>query len=322
MKSFPDNLSSRIGFELLEQNFPKGKLAPVNIILTSDKEIVLDEPFLDNVANMIDVMKRGGGIDSVSPEIVPEMAGVNATLPRNFLSEDKHAIKLDLTLSSNPYEQNALSLVKELRQNADQILQDSGLGGGYFQIYFAGQTAEQLDVSNMNMRDMILIFSLIAGAIAIILAFQARSLWLSLLMTSTILLSCVATLGLGWIIFQDVLGYDAVSYRIPVYTFIFLVTLGVDYNIMLVSRIREEAEKHEWKDAIRLAVTRTGGVISSAGIILAATFAVLITQPMQELFLFGITMAMGIIIDTFLVRGVLLPSILAMKQKSRKSSKA
>lgn len=315
MKSFPENLSSRAGFELLEQNFPKGKLAPINMILTSDEEIVLDEPFLQKINHMLDDIERNGGIDSISP-IPEEITRANDAPPRNFLSTDKHAIKLELTLADNPYEQEALNLVNKLRQNTDQILQDSGLGGGHYQLYIAGQTADQLDVSDMNIRDMILIFALIAGAIAIMLTFQARSIGLSLLMTSTILLSYVATLGLGWMIFHFVLGYDAISYRIPVYTFIFLVTLGVDYNIMLVSRIREEALKHEWKEAIRLAVTRTGGVISSAGIILAATFAVLITQPMQELFLFGITMAMGILIDTFLVRGILLPSLLAMVRKS------
>ncbi|MFD2117153.1 MMPL family transporter [Paenibacillus yanchengensis] len=316
MKSFPDDLSSRIGFELLEENFPKGKLAPVHIVLTSEKEIIIDEPFLQNVTKLLEDINGVGGIDSISPQVTPEMAQADATLPRNFLSGDKHAIKFEVTLSDNPYDKEALQVVEALQKNKDQMLQDSGLGGGYFDYYVAGQTAEQLDVSNMNTRDMILIFSLIAGAIVIMLAFQTRSIWLSVLMTSTILLSYVATLGLGWLVFENILGYDAISYRIPVYTFIFLVTLGVDYNIMLVSRIREEAAKHEWKHAIQIALEKTGGVISSAGLILAATFAVLITQPMQELFLFGIIMAIGIIIDTFLVRGILLPSILAMKRKS------
>jgi RND superfamily putative drug exporter len=98
---------------------------------------------------------------------------------------------------------------------------------------------------------------------------------------------------------------------------VFLVALGVDYNIILVSRVKEESQKHEWKEAIRRGVALTGGVISSAGIILAATFSVLITQPLQELFLFGLTMAMGVLIDTFLVRGMLLPAILILTNSSK-----
>jgi RND superfamily putative drug exporter len=81
---------------------------------------------------------------------------------------------------------------------------------------------------------------------------------------------------------------------------------------MLVSRIREEARQMEWKEAVRRGVALTGGVISSAGLILAATFCVLITQPLQELFLFGLTMALGILMDTFLVRGILLPAIMTL----------
>lgn len=312
MKSFPQDLSSREGYELLEQNFPKGKLAPVSIILTSEQEIVLDHDMVDKLVALTTSIQESEGIDSLSPVIGEELAEPDAALPRNFLAEDQHALKLEVTLAANPYDQEALNVVNSLREQADQLLSDNGLDAEHYSIHFAGQTANQLDVSKMNTRDTILVFILISVLIAIILIFQARSLWLSLLMIATILLSYAATLGFGWFIFHNLLGYDAISYRIPVYTFVFLVALGVDYNIMLMSRIQEEAKKFEWKEAIRRGVTYTGGVISSAGIILAATFAVLITQPMQELFLFGITMTFGILLDTFLVRGVLLPSILVL----------
>ncbi|WP_274364684.1 MMPL family transporter [Paenibacillus thermotolerans] len=318
MKSFPEHASSRIGFELLEKHFPKGKLAPVTVILTSDEEIAPDEPFLGKLAHVGERLQKSSGVDSSSFDRVSETGKNNADGFRDFISEDKHAVKFDLTLSDNPYDREAIRTVDSLRKQSDGILVESGLGGGYFSLHFAGQTAEQLDVSKMNSRDTELTFSLITGLILLMLIFQTRSLWMALLMIATILLSYAATLGFGWFIFHNVLGYEAISYRIPVYTFVFLVALGVDYNIMLVSRIREEAEKHEWKDAIRIAVARTGGVISSAGVILAATFAVLITQPIQELFLFGMTMALGILLDTFLVRGVLLPSILALAGTSFK----
>src|SRR5690625_2739922 len=113
----------------------------------------------------------------------------------------------------------------------------------------------------------------------------------------------------------------AISNRVPVYSFIFLVALGIDYNIFLVSRYMEERKKHPVKEAVKLSVSYTGGVISSAGIVLAATFAVLMTQPIEVLFVFGFIVAIGILLDTFLVRGVLLPAILVLFEKDEQTLK-
>lgn len=312
MKSFPDDISSRKGYELLEQKFPKGQLAPVSVILESDKEIAMDEAFVRSLTKLAGELGGQTGVDSVTPEIKPDFAKQDASLPRNFLSADKRAIKLQLITADNPYDQSALDAMRALRENSEALLAGSGLSTADFRMHFAGQTAEQVDVSDMNGRDTIVIFSLISVFITLMLLLQTRSIRLSLLMIATILLSYTATMGLGWLIFHYGLGFDAISYRLPVYTFVFLVALGVDYNIMLVSRIREEARQAEWKEAVRRGVALTGGVISSAGLILAATFCVLITQPLQELFLFGLTMALGILMDTFLVRGILLPAIMTL----------
>ncbi|WP_409344002.1 MMPL family transporter [Paenibacillus sp. MBLB4367] len=312
MKSFPDDISSRKGFELLEQKFPKGQLAPVSVVLESDKEITMDEAFVRQLTQLAGELGKQPGIDSVTPGIKPDFAKPGAVLPRNFLSPDKHAVKLQMITADNPYDQAALDSMEQLRQKSEALLAASGFQTADVRIHFAGQTAEQLDVSDMNERDTIVIFALIALFITLMLLLQTRSIKLSLLMIATILLSYTATMGLGWLIFHYGLGYDSISYRLPVYTFVFLVALGVDYNIILVSRIREEAKRVEWKEAVRRGVALTGGVISSAGLILAATFCVLITQPLQELFLFGLTMALGILMDTFLVRGMLLPAIMTM----------
>ncbi|GIP35185.1 MMPL family transporter [Paenibacillus sp. J2TS4] len=312
LKSFPEDISSRQGFDILEDRFPPGKLAPVSVVLKSDKELELNSDLVEKLASLSEAIEQGGGIYEIKPAITADLADPDAPLPRNFLAESKHALKLQVTLEANPYDPAALDWLESLRDNSTALLKDSGLDPSQYSLHYAGQTAEQADVRIMNQRDMLLIFSLIAIFITLMLALQTRSILLAFYMMATILLSYAATMGLGWAIFHKVLGYDSISYRLPVYTFVFLVALGVDYNIMLVSRIKEEARKYEWREAIRRGVSRTGGVISSAGIILAATFCVLITQPLQELFLFGMTMAMGILIDTFLVRGMLLPSVLAL----------
>lgn len=120
---------------------------------------------------------------------------------------------------------------------------------------------------------------------------------------STILLSFVAALGLGIFLTEIFFDIDTVSNRVPVYAFVFLVALGTDYNIFLVSRFMEERKHYPVRHAVKNAVANTGGVISSARIILAATFAVLMTQPVEVLFVFGFIVLVGILLDTFLIRG-------------------
>ena len=135
---------------------------------------------------------------------------------------------------------------------------------------------------------------------------------------ATILISFLSALGLGIFLVDVLFGYDAVSTRVPVYAFIFLVALGIDYNIILVSRFLEERKKHKVKEALEIAIRNTGGVISSAGLILAATFAALMTMPIADLFVFGFIVAIGILMDTFLVRGMLLPALILFFEKDKK----
>jgi len=150
------------------------------------------------------------------------------------------------------------------------------------------------------------------------LIFLTKSFRMPLYMMGTILLSFLAALGLGMFLSSPFFDTSSISNRVPVYSFIFLVALGIDYNIFLVSRYMEERKKHPVREAVEIAVAHTGGVISSAGIVLAATFAVLMTQPIEVLFVFGFIVSIGILIDTFLVRGVLLPGFLVLLKKISK----
>lgn len=319
MKSFPEDISSRQGFEILADHYPAGQLAPVTVLLQSDEKIDLNEDFLQNVNKLNEKIASQKGISSVSPKLTEGMISGEKEFPRNFWAEEERAVKLQVILDDNPYDTSALNTVEYLRDHAKSFLKESGLSTSEFQLHYAGQTAEQVDVQQMNKRDMIILFSLVTVLLTVVLGFQTQSILMPILMMSTLLVSYCATLGFGWLIFKHLMGYEAISYRLPVYTFVFMVALGIDYNIMLVSRIRENAVKLPWYKAVGEGVAITGGVISSAGIILAATFAVLMTQPLQELFLFGFTMAMGILLDTFLIRGMLLPSLLLLTHKKEEN---
>lgn len=312
MKSFPEELSSRQGFELLEEHFPKGRLAPVTILLESDKKIELTESFLQSLSSLKDRIAKVDGVGEITPDLNAIHPGDDTPLPRDFLSKEGNVVKLELTLIEHPYEEEALATVKQLRDESASLLQDSGFLSSGDKLHFAGQTAQQLDVRSMNQRDMIIVFSIVIALITVMLIFQARSIVIALTMMATMLLSYTAAFGISWVMMNLGFGYDAISYRLPLYAFVFLIALGVDYNIMLVSRIQEESRKRPWKEAVLTGLSRTGSVISSAGVILAATFCVLMTQPLQELFLFGFIMAVGILLDTFIVRGMLLPALLIL----------
>ena len=136
-----------------------------------------------------------------------------------------------------------------------------------------------------------------------------RALVAPIYLVLAVLLSYLSTLGLSSWLFQSGLGQAGVSYFLPLMVFVLLVALGSDYNIFLMSRVREESEQHPLRDGIRLAAGRTGAVITSAGIILAGTFGSMATAPLVILFQVGVAVALGVLIDTFVVRSILVPAL-------------
>src|SRR5699024_2308179 len=136
-----------------------GELAPVDVILHSDGKIDVDEDFLQKVNKLKEDLSNQKGISSVSPDMTDDVIKGNADLPRNFLADDGRAVKLQVILDNNPYDDAALDTVGMLRDKAESLLVDSGLSKSEYQLHYAGQTAEQLDVKQMNKRDMIVLFS-------------------------------------------------------------------------------------------------------------------------------------------------------------------
>ncbi|MFS0780245.1 MMPL family transporter [Bacillus sp. 1P06AnD] len=304
LKSFPSDMESRQGFEILEDKYSPGSLAPTNVLITSDHQ--LDPEKLTAIAQQLEKQK---GVESISPS-----SETIAKAYQNNVSEDGKAVKLQMILKDNPYTLDAIAAMDQLNDHRSGILKDSNAHNDYH-LYFTGETAQQADMNKANDRDTLVVVILVTVFIMVMLGLQTRSIIAPIYMMVTILLSYFAALGLGMWIFDHIFGYDAMSYRIPLYTFVFLVALGVDYNIMLVSRIKEEMGSFSLKEAVHLGIGKTGGVISSAGLILAATFAVLTTQPIQELFMFGFMVAIGVLMDTFLVRSMLVPAIILILGK-------
>jgi putative drug exporter of the RND superfamily len=176
-------------------------------------------------------------------------------------------------------------------------------------VLIGGTSAENYDTTETLRSDAKLIVPLILALIALILAALLRAIVAPLYLVATVVLSYAFAIGASTLIFTEIFNQPDGDPGLPTFAFIFLVALGVDYNIFLISRIREESELREVHDAVITGLERTGGVITSAGLILAGTFCALMALPLESLFQIGFTVALGLLVDTFLVRTVLVPSI-------------
>ncbi len=295
VKNFPDDLPSRVGYEIVEEKFNKGDLAQTAVLIESDQP--LTEAQLQTFTEHLTSYEE---IHSAT------VAGV---------LEDKEAAKVNISLTLNPYSIEAIDFMGDFRENTDKMLEEIGLDAD---VSYGGITMKLVDERNVNSSDIIKIIVLETLLILILLFALTRSIKMPIYMMTTILFSYLSALGLGIFLVDVLFGYDALSTRVPVYAFVFLVALGIDYNIILISRFMEERKTRKVKEALEIAIRNTGGVISSAGIILAATFAALMTMPIADLFVFGFMVAVGIIIDTFLVRGMLLPALVLFFEKDKK----
>jgi putative drug exporter of the RND superfamily len=231
----------------------------------------------------------------------------------SFTSDDASVAEIQVTLSENPYSTAAMDLLPDIRDAARDAAEASDLERDA--ILVGGETAENADTRTANIRDSLIVLPIILLAIMIILGLLLRSVVAALYLGLTIAVSYFATLGLSVLVFKYVFGHDSVSSSVPFLLFVFVNALGVDYSIYLMSRVREEAGRLDLRHATERALVRTGGVITSAGIILAGTFAALMSLPLRDLFQFGFAVAAGVLIDTFVTRSLLVPSIVELLGK-------
>jgi RND superfamily putative drug exporter len=172
-----------------------------------------------------------------------------------------------------------------------------------------GQTAIGFDIDQSSRRDNQVIIPIVLILIALILGLLLRSILAAGILLFTVVLSVAATLGVCALVFENLFGFPSTDAAFPLFAFVFLVALGIDYNIFLMTRVREEAQKIGTRAGIIKGLTVTGGVITSAGIVLAATFGVLGVLPLVFLAQLGFAVAFGVLLDALVVRSLLVPAI-------------
>ncbi len=225
-----------------------------------------------------------------------------------YISKDHSTIKSSAVLRQEPFSSAAFADIEKIRSQVKKpipgntaLFTDQAIVGG--------STADSADIQTTINSDFIRIALLATLGILIILALLLRSAVAPWYLVATVIFSYGATLSISTFLFQDLLGQAGMSYFVPIILFVLLVALGSDYNIFLISRIREESVRLGTHLGVQEAAARTGGIITSAGIILAGTFAALGLSPLQSLFQTGIAVTIGVLIDTFIIRAILVPAI-------------
>ncbi|MFN2612142.1 MAG: MMPL family transporter [Solirubrobacterales bacterium] len=280
---FKKSVDSVEGFKVLSDAFPQGTLAPTTVLVRNE----------NGKASPADIQRAVGKLQAVD--------GVASVVPSPLVSDDGSTARIDVILEDDPLKKSSLDITPRLRDSVGDL-------GPGVQGLVGGSTAINYDYDRATQRDLKRIAPLALLLIAIILAILLRALIAPLLLIASVVISFLCTLGISILFIRFVVGDAGLDASIPTFAFIFLVALGIDYTIFLMARVREEAREHGTREGMLRAITATGPVITSAGIILAGTFSVLMTLPVTFTFDIGFMVALGILLDTFIVRTIMVPA--------------
>jgi RND superfamily putative drug exporter len=277
--TFLDRVESVVGGEALARHFPAGSGSPTLVVAPE-----ADLPAVTTAVQDAD------GVSRVTPTLD------DAGQPR--VSDG--LVQLQVTLDDPADSPAAEDAVAALRTDLDAVSPDVLVGG---------TTAQALDVKDISTADRDRIIPVILLVVFVVLALLLRSLVAPLVLLLCNVLSFAATLGAAALVFDHVLDLPGGDPTVPLYAFVFLVALGIDYSIFLMTRVREEALHHGTRRGVLTGLSVTGGVITSAGIVLAATFAALGVLPILFLLQIAFLVAFGVLLDTFVVRSLLVPAV-------------
>jgi RND superfamily putative drug exporter len=273
--SFRGDVDSVQGQKILARNFPAGASAPTDVVV----------PDRERAGAVADALKARRELVSRVSEPVVGAPGA----------------RLSVTLVGAPYDPETLAQVPELRRVAERAGGEATLVGG--------PTAQEYDLRQSATRDNRAIIPLTLAVVFLILAALLRALLAPLLLILSVILSFAAALGFGVFVSDVIFGFPGVDPTLPLLCFVFLVALGIDYNIFLMARVREEATEHGTREGTLRGLAVTGAVITGAGIVLAGTFGALAVLPLVVLTEIGFIVAFGVLLDTFIVRSVIVPAL-------------
>lgn len=287
-EQFTTEVDSVVGQQVLERHFPGGTGVPASVIG--------DEA---DAEQLLEVVSGTEGVAAASLATDQPAAGGDPTTagPPTVIDGQVQVVAILAASADSPA---AEATVLRLRSAVDTVGDDVLVGGG---------TAVVYDIQQASARDTLVIIPAILIVILIVLALLLRSLVAPVLLVATVVLSFLATLGVSALVFDHVFGFAGTDPSFPLFAFVFLVALGIDYNIFLMTRVREEARGHGTRQGILRGLAVTGAVITSAGVVLAATFSALGVLPLVPFAELGFAVAFGVLLDTLVVRSLLVPAL-------------
>ncbi|MBQ0868194.1 MMPL family transporter [Streptomyces smyrnaeus] len=272
---FQDKPESVVAQEKLSAHYPSGSSDPATVVVRTDARAAVQR-----------AAAEVGGVESVRAD--------DRTVDGSLTS-------LSVVLRDAPDSEAAKRTIDALRDAVHQVDGAEALVGG--------TTAESLDTRRAAESDLKVVIPIVLAVVLLVLVALLRSLVAPVLLLATVVLSYFGALGASHLVFEYVLDFAAMDNSLPLMGFVFLVALGIDYNIFLMTRVREEAVSQGHSRGVLAGLSSTGGVITSAGIVLAATFAVIASMPLVSMAQLGVLVGIGVLLDTFLVRTVLVPSL-------------
>jgi RND superfamily putative drug exporter len=288
-EQFTTDVDSVVGQDVLAAHYPAGSGVPVSVI---GAEADADQ--------LLAVVRDVDGVADAQLTTTGPADATGQTEPGGPLKVVDGQVQVEAVLTVASDSPEAEDIVLRLRSAVDDVSTDVLVGGG---------TAVVYDIKEESARDTRVIIPAILVMIFLVLALLLRALVAPLLLVATVVLSFFATLGVCALVFDHVFGFAGADPSFPLFAFVFLVALGIDYNIFLMTRVREEAQTHGTRAGTLKGLAVTGGVITSAGVVLAATFSALGVLPLVPFAELGFAVAFGVLLDTLVVRSLLVPAL-------------
>ncbi|OLE26136.1 MAG: hypothetical protein AUG44_13970 [Actinobacteria bacterium 13_1_20CM_3_71_11] len=290
-ESFRAAVDSNAAQDRLDAHYPEASAVPAVVLANAAK--------LDDVV----AAARVPGVTKVTPYVDPLalIDAKDAGRPKPGPKTVDGRVRLVVTTDAAPDSPRATAIVRALRSSVHAVPGADARVGGY--------TATNLDIQATAQRDRTVVIPLVLGLVLVVLIALLRAVVAPLLLVATVILSFLATLGVSGVVFRDVFGFAGADSSFPLFAFVFLVALGVDYNIFLMTRVREEVATVGHRAGTLRGLAVTGGVITSAGVVLAATFAALSVLPLVFLVELSFAVSFGVLLDALVVRSLLVPAL-------------
>ena len=334
------------GTNLLTRYFPTGQTGPITFLARRNEPVFKTEKGRTQITLLTDRLYEFEFIDSRGKRVRPLVSVRSLTNPlggklgvlnpfsalgrRNlealhnprivsaYLSKapgyDGTVVRFDLIARYDPFSLESVKLLDKIEERLNSLARDPASFWHGTEFAFVGTTAEIRDLAAVNKSDFLRIAVLTSIVVLLVLMVLLRRLLVSVFLILTMLWGYLATMGVTKLVFMGLYGtaFQGVTWRLPLFLFVILIAVGEDYNIYLMSRVVEEQKRWGTLEGLRIALFRTGGIITSCGVIMAGTFASMITGTLQEMHELGFALAFGVLLDTFVIRTILVPSFLAV----------